>query len=179
MAETIVGYGAIFNVETVIGGLYRERILPGAFRDSLRADDVRASFNHNLDNLLGRKSAGTLKLSEDTKGLKYVITINEKDPNALSVAAKIARGDVSGSSFWFAPLSDDDEEWEGGGGPGMLPLRTMKRVKLIEVGPVALPAYQQTTANAGDGRAEVARLMALIQTEKLRAQIADAKAWRR
>ena len=30
-----------------------------------------------------------MRLSEDAKGLRYTITLNEKDPIALSVAAKI------------------------------------------------------------------------------------------
>lgn len=58
MTETISGYAAVFNTETVIAGLFRERISPGAFRDTLASDDIRASCNHNLDQLLGRKSAG-------------------------------------------------------------------------------------------------------------------------
>jgi HK97 family phage prohead protease len=75
---------------------------------------ISASFNHDSNQLLGCKSAGTLRLWEDTKGLRYTITLNEKDPIALSVAAEIARRDVSGSSFWFEPVSDDDEQWERG-----------------------------------------------------------------
>jgi hypothetical protein len=39
---------------------------------------------------------------------------------------------VTGSSFWFEPMSDDDEEWTPGA-RGELPLRTLKRVKLIEL----------------------------------------------
>ena len=61
MTETISGYAAVFNTETVIAGLFRERISPGAFRDTLASDDIRASCNHNLDQLLGRKSAGDVE----------------------------------------------------------------------------------------------------------------------
>jgi Escherichia/Staphylococcus phage prohead protease len=162
MAEEISGYAALFGVETVIAGLFRERIAPGAFRDTIARDDVRASFNHNLDQLLGRKSAGTLRLSEDVRGLRYVITINDKDPVAIGVAAKIARRDVSGSSFWFEPVSDDDEQWERGAS-GQLPLRTLLKVKLIEAGPVALPAYAQTTVSVSDTRSPEA--LALPRSE--------------
>ena len=144
VAETIEGYAAVFNQETVIAGLFREVIKPGAFRETIIRDDVRASFNHNLDQLLGRKAAGTLKLSEDTRGLRSTITLNEKDPIAMGVAAKIARRDVTGSSFWFEPVSDDDEQSERGAS-GQLPLRTLLKVKLIEAGRVALPAYGSTT----------------------------------
>jgi len=152
VVDSIEGYGAVFNSEVTIAGLFRERILPGAFRETIARDDIRASFNHNLDNLLGRRSAGTLTLSEDAKGLKYRITLNGQDPAAISVAAKIARRDVTGSSFWFAIDSEaDDEEWTRGDPGQLLPLRTVKKVKLIEVGPVVLPAYPSTTVSARDG----------------------------
>ena len=151
MAETIEGYAAVFNQEAVIAGLFREVIKPGAFRDSIASDDIRGSFNHNLDQLLGRKSAGTLRLAEDAKGLRYTITLNEKDPIAVSVGAKVGRRDVTGSSFWFSPVTDDDEEWTPGG-RGELPLRTLTRVKLIELGPVALPAYAQTSVSVSNAR---------------------------
>lgn len=49
------------------------------------------------------------EVTEDATGLRYVITINDKDPVAIGMAAKIARRDVTGSSFWFEPVSDDDE----------------------------------------------------------------------
>jgi hypothetical protein len=38
----------------------------------------------------------------------HAITINDADPTALGVLAKIRRRDVTGS--WFSPLSADDEE---------------------------------------------------------------------
>src|SRR5262245_47678259 len=177
MSDQIVGYVALFNSETVIAGLFRERILPGAFKDTIARDDIRASFNHNLDHLLGRRSSGTLALKEDTKGLRYVITLNTQDPDAMSVAAKIARRDVTGSSFWFAIDSEHDEEWTNGE-RGQLPLRTLRRLRLIEAGPVALPAYGDTAATFRDSIAERDRLHKLIQCELLHAKIDNEKAWR-
>jgi HK97 family phage prohead protease len=176
VAEIIEGYAALFNVEAVIAGLFRERISRGAFAETIKRDDIRASFNHDLNQLLGRKSAGTVTFTEDAKGLRYAITINDKDPNALRVAAMVMRRDVTGSSFWFEPISDDDEQWERGAS-GQLPLRTLLRVKLIEVGPVALPAYQATTAAARVGIADrdyLSLLKAKIAIAKLRRNIAKS-----
>jgi hypothetical protein len=34
-SRTIAGYAAVFNSDAVIGGQFRERILPGAFRDAV------------------------------------------------------------------------------------------------------------------------------------------------
>ena len=53
------GYAALFNTETVIAGLFREVIAPGAFTESLKTADVVARFNHDENRLLGRTSAGT------------------------------------------------------------------------------------------------------------------------
>jgi len=136
----------LYNSETVIAGLFREVIAPGAFTASVKSDDVRALFNHNPDHILGRKSVGTLKLSEDAKGLRYTIDINLDDPAATAVAARVARRDVSGSSFGFAidnPATD--EEWTPPATHGGVPLRTLKRLRLVDVSPVAFPAYAETT----------------------------------
>jgi phage head maturation protease len=56
----------------------------------------------------------------------------------------VRRGDVKGSSFRWIP-QDEDEIWQYPRG-GVKPLRTLLRVRLIEVGPVSWPAYEATTA---------------------------------
>jgi HK97 family phage prohead protease len=142
---TISGYAAVFNSVTKIGGQFFEVIAPGAFADTLKNEDVRALFNHREDHVLGRLSARTLRLTEDAHGLRYDIVVNQDDPMAISVAAKIKRGDVSGSSFSFVIDRPEDERWERAKGAS-LPLRTMLRLRLIDIGPVAFPAYAATTA---------------------------------
>jgi HK97 family phage prohead protease len=164
----------LYNVEAIIANQFREVIRRGAFRDSIVHDDIRASFNHDLNMLLGRKSAGTLSLSDDAKGLCYSIALNPNDPIAVSIAAKIERHDVAGSSFWFVPIHPDDEEWEQPDRSG-LPLRTFHRVRLIELGPVAMPTYAVT---ARDAIAERNRLRVSLERARLDAELSDAKAWR-
>jgi HK97 family phage prohead protease len=167
----ISGYAALFNVETVIAGLFRERIAPGAFAEGLKRDDVRALFNHNPDVVLGRKIAGTLSLREDANGLVYRVLLNEHDPAAASVAAKIERGDVSGSSFWFAVVAPDDEEWTPPDARGGLPLRTLKKLRLIDVSAVTFPAYEPTTVSLRNERSAIA----IRERTRLQIQIARAK----
>ena len=53
---TITGHAAMFNQETDIGGMFREKIKKGAFSESIGKDDVRALFNHDPNFVLGRKT---------------------------------------------------------------------------------------------------------------------------
>lgn len=158
---TIEGHGALFNDETVIGSWFRERILPGAFKDSLKSDDIRVAFNHDPNQILGRTSAKTATVEEDDKGLVY----KAEPPDTTfgrDVVVSIKRGDITGSSFQFAVEQSDDEEWDySETKKGMLPLRTIKKARLYETGPVAFPAYENTTVSArAMGKVEEARALA-------------------
>ncbi len=151
-APVIAGYGAVTGVVTTIEGWFSEwdeEIAPGAFADSLDGDaDVRSMFNHDTDRLLGRSTAGSLRLEEDSTGLAYEVDINTDDPNAMSVHAQVARGDVSGSSIWFYVAA---ETWEYPDEDNGLERakRTITRIKpLVETGPVVFPAFTTTTAAA-------------------------------
>ncbi len=152
--STIVGHGAVFNVETVIGNNFRERILPGAFSAIIAAAaDVRSLFNHNPDFPLGRSTAGTLTLSEDATGLRYEVTPPASRGDVLE---SVSRGDVTGSSFGFR-VAKDGETWERSTRAGELPLRTIHRfAELLDVGPVTFPAYNEATAEARDQAAALA-----------------------
>jgi HK97 family phage prohead protease len=135
----MIGHAAIFNEETEIGGWFREKIEPGAFKSSIRSDDVRALFNHNPDHVLGRNTAGTLKMSEDEKGLQ--VNIEPPDTQfARDLAISIERGDINQMSFSFQVL---EEEWIRGDKKKM-DLRNIKKVRLFDVSPVTFPAYEGT-----------------------------------
>jgi uncharacterized protein len=177
MDITITGYAAVFNSPTVIAGLFREQIAPGAFTESLaRRDDTRALFNHNPDYLLGRRVAGTLHLEEDSTGLRYRVTLNKDDPMAMGVAAKVQRGDLTGSSFGFAIDHPDDEEWTAATTRNGLPLRILRRLRVIDVSPVVFPAYTATSVTTR--RVDVQ--MPLRRRARARIQLARARGavWR-
>ena len=145
MEGLITGHAAVFDRETNIGGMFREVIRPGAFSAALlRRDDVRALFNHDPNFVLGRTSAGTLRLSQDERGLKYEI-----DPPTATwvrdLRESIKRGDVRESSFAFRI---HQERWV----QGQTPLREVLEAELFDVSPVTYPAYTTTTVSArGDG----------------------------
>lgn len=137
----ITGYAAVFNQRSdLIWGEFREVIAPGAFAESLTRDDIRALWQHDTAQVLGRKSAGTLTLEEDERGLRVEI----HPPNTQTgrdAVELIKRGDVSEMSFGFsvAPQGDDWHE-----DPDGTIIRTIRKAKLYEVSPVTFPAYPQT-----------------------------------
>lgn len=137
---TIVGYAAVYEAETVIFNMFREKLRRGAFRRAVEArQDVRALFNHNPDFLLGRVGAGTLRLYDDDHGLR--VEIDPPDtPTGREVVELIRRGDIYGMSFGFIPTR---ESWEQADESG-LGLRVVEDVDLVDVSPVTYPAYEQT-----------------------------------
>lgn len=132
----IRGYAAVFNQlsQPLFMGI-RERIRPGAFKQTL-ADgaDVRALFNHDPSQILGRNGAGTLRLEEDQHGLRYEI-----DPPDTTVGrdlmVSLRRRDITQSSFGFR---SKDEEYKKENGEF---IRELVAVDLFDVSPVTYPAY--------------------------------------
>lgn len=135
------GYAAIFNEPTDIGP-FREEIMPGAFRESIKKDDIRALLNHNEDHILGRNKAGTLKLFEDHRGLAVIINLPDTQ-FSRDLAVSIGRGDISQMSFAFRV---EDEEWIKGE-KNKPDLRRLKKVKLFDISAVTYPQYESTNVS--------------------------------
>ena len=148
MDSRISGHAALYNRETVIAGLFREIILPGAFTGAIGRDDTRALFNHNPDHILGRTKSGTLTLTEDEQGLHYDVVLPDTDW-AKDLHKSIARGDISQSSFSFIATQ---ESWV----QGSLPLRQIHDVQLFDISAVTYAAYPETSVSArGTGSVEL------------------------
>lgn len=139
----VEGYAAVYNTETVIAGLFREVIRPGAFRSALeRGDDVTLNINHNDNFLLARTKSGTLQLSEDETGLKIRSELDVSDPDVARLVPKMRRGDMSEMSFAFS-IPDGGQEWsESADG---MDVREIRDVMLHDVSVVATPAYGGTS----------------------------------
>ena len=70
----IRGYAAVHESDSKNLGGFVERLSKGCFDDVLASNpDVFARFNHSDDMILGRTTAGTLRLFADEKGLRYEI----------------------------------------------------------------------------------------------------------
>lgn len=138
----ISGYFAVFNCDYEIFPGCTESIAPGAFTDEL-SSDVRALVDHDTKYVLGRTTAGTLELREDTKGLWADIAVNPKDSDAMNCWARVERGDVSQCSFGFNILDEEHEEREDG-----THHFTIRKVKLFEISCCTFPAYTETAISA-------------------------------
>ena len=139
----IVGHAAVFNQWSEDLGGFREQIAPGAFAQAL-TDDVRALFNHDTNQVLGRNKAGTLTLLEDDRGLLSEIILPDTQL-ARDLEVLMKRGDINQMSFAFSidkagqewVKKGEDETWE----------RTITQVaRLYDVSVVTFPAYPQTDA---------------------------------
>ena len=136
---TFEGYAAMFDSPSQPLP-FTEKIAPGAFTRSLKSrNDIKLLWNHSAGEVLGSTRAGTLKLSEDERGLR-VWAMLPNTTTGRDTSELIRRGDVDSMSFGFSVPRNGDS-WSEDGSE-----RTLSEVRLHEVSIVAFPAY---TATAG------------------------------
>lgn len=138
---SFTGYAAVFNSPSEPLP-FTEVIREGAFKRSLKSrNEIKLFMNHNTDVVLGSTRAGTLKLTEDSRGLLAQAELPDTSAGRdLSVLMK--RGDVSSMSFGFS-VPPKGDTWSSDGAT-----RELHQVRLHEVSIVTgFPAYEATTAS--------------------------------
>jgi len=118
---------------------FTERIAPGATTRSLKSrNEIKGFINHDTNLVIGSTRAGTMRLTEDDKGLLAQIDLPDTT-YARDLSVSVQRGDVSGMSFGFSVVRDEwSEDYSQ---------RTISELRLHEVSVVTgFPAYRQTTA---------------------------------
>ena len=143
--RTLSGYAVKWEKKSHVLGYYykfREQFKKGAFADSLLKDDQRFLWSHDTSKVLGRTKNGTLRLEEDTIGLRFEVDLPDTTLGEDTYKS-IKRGDVDGVSFRFEMQDHEIEESDDD-----LPLRTVKKAKLLEVSAVAFPAYPDSEVSA-------------------------------
>ena len=135
------GYGAVFDSWSQNLGGFREKIRPGAFARSLKSrNEIRMYLNHNTDMVLASRRAGTLRLTEDARGLVVDATLPDTT-YGRDLSILMQRGDVNSMSFGFS-VPPKGDEWNAAGTE-----RELLEVRLAEVSAVTgSPAYTQTSA---------------------------------
>lgn len=150
---TLEGYAAVYDSWSEDLGFFRERIQKGAFASALKNSDCRALFNHEGSKILGRQSAGTLRLKEDETGLFMSVDLPDTQ-YARDLKVSVERGDITQQSFQFEVEEDvwvEDRK-------NNRAERTITAFKeVFDVSPVTFPAYPDTTVakrSLDDSRAE-------------------------
>lgn len=164
--KRIGGYAAVFNRNSKNLGGFIEVVDPIAFNQS-RGDgwpEVIARYNHDDNQLLGTTAAGTLRMGLDSYGLTYDVL----PPVSMShVVELVERGDVRKSSFAFRTVADDWGITEQG-----YPLRRLTGVQLVDVAPVNVPAYPDSTAGlrslADKFNADLEEVRSMAEADELR-----------
>ena len=138
----IEGYFAVYNSLYEIAPGMSESIAPGAFQNSL-SGDIRMLINHDAAMVVGRTTAHTLELRDDTHGLWARAAVNPKDSAAMDAHARVERGDVSQASIGFEIIKEDTEIREDGSIHW-----TIRDAILHEVSICTFPAYEETNISA-------------------------------
>lgn len=172
------GHAAVFGERVWIGppklGFWEE-VVKGAFDRALNdGEDVRLLLEHDPRWVLGRTTAGTLRLSTDKRGLMVDADLPDTS-YAADAAVSLERGDLDQMSFAFNVRADEagsGEEWsrlkDGSD------LRRLTDLHLSDVSIVAYPAYAGTDASLR--ACEARRAEHRTQTyEQLRARLEAAK----
>jgi len=139
---TLTGYAAVFNSPTRISGYegdFIEQIAPGAFKRSINANKPVMQFDHGQHPLIGSLPIASIsKLREDAHGLYVEARVFDNwltEPLRDAIRSEA----ISGMSFRFSVVKDT---WSTAGKDRV---RSLKEVRLYELGPVVHPAYADTS----------------------------------
>jgi HK97 family phage prohead protease len=161
----IAGHAIKFNDLSVNLGGFVELFRPSSVDRTLATTDVRALLHHDAGRLLGRKSAGTLRLSKDAVGLFVDVDLPDTS-DGKDVYELVRRRDISGMSFGFH-IAGTGEEWDLSGD---IPLRIVTDSIIREVSPVSWPAYPSTDIHVvipeREGRAATSGSTSIALKEK-------------
>jgi HK97 family phage prohead protease len=172
--NTLDGYAAVFNSVTVIDsweGRFKEQIAPGSMRKSFREKPPVIQFDHGKHPMIGSIPIARLdSITEEVDpilaptGGAHVVARLHDNWLIQPVRDAIASGSVDGMSFRFQVVKDEfqtpdgkrvtDEaqlqellrqSWMDNLPDEDLLLRTLREVRVAELGPVVFPAYSDTS----------------------------------
>ena len=151
-SKTLTGYAVRFNCPSVDLGGFTEVCAPGMFTRTLReTPDVLMLRDHVSSQLLGRTTAGTLTLNQDSQGLAFSVIL----PNtaiAEDTAENVRNGNLNSCSFGFNVPSGGDRWTRAADGTD---LRTLLDVNLSEISVTSFAAYPATSISLRSAPPEV------------------------
>lgn len=184
---TLDGFAAVFNRPTVIDsyeGRFREQIAPGSMKKSFRERPPIVQFDHGRHQSIGSfpiammepgypREESDPELAPD--GGAHVVARMFADPMLGLLREALTAGAINGMSFRFSVVR---ESWESADGRALrsdqdlmrelertydadedaLVMRTLREVKVAEVGPVVWPAYADTSVGLRSKFLDLGRL---------------------
>jgi phage head maturation protease len=172
--RTLDGYGAVFGRVTIIDsweGRFKEDIARGSMKKSFDENPPRIQFDHGRHPLIGSIPIAKLTFAREEKdpdlapdwGAHIVGRISD-NWMMWPIRDAIAEGNINGMSFRFSVVREewrypdgklikDDEElfaelmksWNPDYPESDLLTRSLRELKVPEMGPVAWPAYEATS----------------------------------
>lgn len=184
---TLDGYAAVFSSPTTIDsfeGRFREQIAPGSMKRSFRETPPKIQFDHGRHPMIGSIPIAELRsVSEDAdpvlapNGGAHVVARIFDNWLMAPVRDAIQAQAVDGMSFRFEVVR---EAWAYANGQPIkddralmdelsravydnvseddLPVRTLKELKVRELGPVVFPAYADTSVSVRSRIIDLGRL---------------------
>jgi HK97 family phage prohead protease len=163
--NTLIGYAAMFDQPSVDMG-FTEYVKRGAFSKTLKdGADVRLLLDHE-GAPLARTTSGTLRLSEDDRGLRVEADLDPANPLAQTVMSALRRGDMNQMSFAFRTIKDS---WSNDRS-----VRELREVQLYDVSVVTFPAYESTVAEVRASRGDTIITTSRVRMRKAQVKIAIA-----
>lgn len=122
--RTFSGYASVFNKNDA----YNDTVVPGAYAEQIKSGRMPMMFyQHNPDQPIGK----WLEMKEDDYGLKVTGEFTPDHSLAKDVRALMKHGALDGLSIGYRTVESEQKE-DGG--------EILKRLKLIEISPVSMPA---------------------------------------
>lgn len=194
--RTLDGYGAVFNTITIIDsweGRFKEQIANGSMKKSFRENPPIIQFDHGGHSVIGSIPIAELRsIAEETdpelapEGGAHIVGHIYDNWMMDPVRDAIKGRSIKGMSFRFSVVR---EEWRDPDGKVIkdqntlwnllertwfedvpdeeLLTRTLKELRVPEMGPVVWPAYAETSASVRSGVIDLARLHEPDERRKL------------
>ena len=137
-AGRVSGLAIVWDVPSLDRGGYCDVFARGCLQIG---PDVTALLSHDASVILGRTTAGTLRLDDQADGVHFNLDLPDTQAGR-DLLTSLKRGDVSQCSFSALIL---EEDWDYNR-ILQTPVRTILSAELLEISVVPMPAFPATTA---------------------------------
>ena len=146
--SVVRGWATRWGTVYPVGDMYDEVIPRGAVRWD---GETTCQVEHQRPLLLGRVDAGTLKLADLPKGLRFEVELPDTTPGR-DTGTLIGRGDLTGASIHLVAVRSEwdlRDRWGNGSRLKKRPLHIVRAGLLVEVSLTARPVNRSADIEQG------------------------------